>query len=211
MAFGASGRTSRLLKKFVARAIVSMSATATTGLMSNYRRYKRGIRYVFASSSTLQTDSSRRSQNLRDADHIIGGCGEYEEPFHQVAPAMAGLAQAPGGLDPAERLLDPLALDCADPIAGVAGGARIDRRAAVGVVLRDMRRAAAFTAAGDKVGSVIVLVTAHGAAGSGIVLDHVERGGALGRAVGLGQPRIDDEAVAVLHHQVAHVAELGLL
>src|SRR5450631_47396 len=42
-------------------------------------------------------------------------------------------------------------------------------------------------------------------------LDHVERGRALCCAVGLGQPRIDDEAIAVLHHQMPHVAEFGLL
>ena len=60
-----------------------------------------------------------------------------------------------------------------------------DRQAAVGVVLRNMRRAAALTAARDKVGGVIVLVAAHGAAGLGIVLDHLERGGAFRRAVGL--------------------------
>jgi hypothetical protein len=52
--------------------------------------------------------------------------------------------------------------------------ARIDRRAAVGIVLRDVRRAAALTAASNKIGSVIVFVAAHRAAGSGIVLDHVD-------------------------------------
>ena len=33
---------------------------------------------------------------------------------------------------------------------------------------------------------------------------------ALSRAVSLGQSRIDDERVAVLHHQMPHVAEPGL-
>src|SRR6266516_4685933 len=91
----------------------------------------------------------------------------------------------------------------------MAGRAPIDRRAAVGVVLCDMWRAAAFTTTGDEVGRVIILVAAHGAAGLSIVVDHVQRGRALGRAVGLGQPGIDDEPVAVLHHQVPHVSELG--
>jgi hypothetical protein len=79
------------------------------------------------------------------------------------------------------------------------------------VVLRDMRRAAEFATAGDKIGGVKVLVATHGAATSDIVLDHAERGGTLCRAVGLGQSRIDDERVAVLHRQMPHVAELGLL
>src|SRR4029077_12745202 len=125
--------------------------------------------------------------------------------------AMSCLAQAADGLHPAERLFDPFALDRADAIAVMAGGGRIDRRTAVGVVLRDMRGAAAFAAAGDEVSGVVVLVAAHRAAGSGIVLDHVERGRALRRAVGLGQPRIDDEPIAVLCHQMSHMTELGLL
>ena len=123
---------------------------------------------------------------------------------------MAGLAQAADSLDPAERFFDPLALDRADAIAGMPSGAAIDCRAAIGIILRDVRRATAFAAAGDKVGGVIVLVASHRAAGSGVILDHVERRRALGRAVGLGQPRIDDDAVAVLSHQMPHVTELGL-
>ena len=38
-----------------------------------------------------------------------------------------------------------------------------------------------------------------------------ERGRALGGAASLGHQRIDDQTVAVLHQEVAHVAELGLL
>src|SRR5262245_18113240 len=116
---------------------------------------------------------------------------------------MPCLAQPADGLDPAEWFLDPLALDRADAIADMTGRACIDRRAAVGVVLCDMRRAAAFATAGDELSGVIILVAAHRATGLGIVVDHGERGGALGGAVGLGEPRIDDEAVAVLHHQMA--------
>jgi hypothetical protein len=89
---------------------------------------------------------------------------------------MPGLAQTVDSLNPCKGFFDLLALDCADAIAGMAGRARVDRGAAVGIVLRDMRRAAEFTAAGDKVGGVIVLVAAHSAAGFGIVLDRVERG-----------------------------------
>jgi hypothetical protein len=53
------------------------------------------------------------------------------------------------------------------------------RRAAVGVILRDMWRAAAFTTTGDEVGRVIILVATHSAAGLSIVVDHVQRGRAL--------------------------------
>src|SRR6202158_772064 len=188
-----------------------MFAARTSGVMVGDPRCMGGMGCGFASYSTPRTDSSRRGQELRDANEIVGDSGQDEEPFHQATPTMPGLAQTADGLHPPKGFFDPLALDCADAIAGMAGRARVDRGAAVGVVLRDMRRAAAFTAAGDKVGGVIVLVAAHGAAGPGIVLDHVERRRALRCAVGLGQPCIDDEAIAVLHHQMPHVAEFGLL
>src|SRR4029077_4459270 len=118
---------------------------------------------------TLQTDSLCCGQNFRDANEIVGGGCQHKEPLHQVTTAMACLAQAADGLHPAERLFDPFALDRADAIAVMAGGARIDRRTAVGGVLRDMRGAAWFAAAGDEVSGVVVLVAAHRAAGSGIV------------------------------------------
>src|SRR6516162_4242949 len=103
---------------------------------------------VGGSFLALQTDSSRRGQQLWDANEVVGCGGEHEEPLDQAATAMPRLAQAADRLDPPERLLDQLAFDGADPIAGMAGGTRVDRRAAVGVVLRDMRRAAALAATG---------------------------------------------------------------
>jgi hypothetical protein len=156
----------------------------------------------FSSYSTLQRASSCCRQNLRDPDEIVSSSGQYEEPLHQATATMAGLTQTADSLHPPERFFDPLALDGADPIARMTGRARIDCRPAVGIVLRDMRRAAAFTAASNKVRSIIVLVAAHRAARPGIVLDHIERSCALGRAVGLGQARIDDEPIAVLYHQI---------
>ena len=86
----------------------------------------------------------------------------------------------------------------------------INGRTAVGIVLRDMRRAASFPTACNEVGGIIVLVAADCTAWFGIVFNHVECGGTLGRTVGICQPRIDDERVAILHHQMPHIAELGL-
>src|ERR1700692_1364892 len=198
-------------KNWVLRAIFLMFAGRTTGVMGSDRRWMGGDGCGFASYPAPQTDSSRCRQNLWDANEVVGDGSQDEEPFHQAAPTMPGFAQPTDGLHPAKGFFDPLALDCADAIAGMAGRARVDRGAAVGIVLRDMRRAAALATTGDKVGGVIVLVTTHRAAGSGIVLDHGERGGALGGAVGLGQPRLDDEPVAVLRQQMPNVAEFGLL
>ena len=107
-------------------------------------RHGSGIGYGCAPSSTLQTDSVHCSQNFRNADDIVGCRSQNEEPFHQVPPAMSGLAQAADGLDPAERLFDALSFDHADGIAEMAGGAPIDCGATMSaIVLRDMRGAAA--------------------------------------------------------------------
>src|SRR5208282_1357010 len=70
---------------------------------------------------------------------------------------------------------------------------------------------AAPAAPGNELGRVIVLVSADGAARLGIIFNHLKGGGALGGAIGLRQPGVDDQAVAVLGHQMAHMAELGLL
>src|ERR1700720_4647769 len=80
--------------------------------------------------STLQTDSLRCGQNLRDANEIVGGGGKDKKPLDQLPPAMTGLTQTADGLHPAERFLDPLALLHADGIARMAGRARVDRRVA---------------------------------------------------------------------------------
>ena len=115
------------------------------GQMSGDPRRMRGNRYYIASCSALQTDSSRCVQNLRDANEIVGGRRQHEEPFDQVPSAVAGLAQAAHGLHPTEGFFDLLSLDRADAITGMTGGARVDGRAAVLIVLRHMRRAAART------------------------------------------------------------------
>ena len=93
----------------------------------------------------------------------------------------------------------------------MTGGSRIDCRAAPPVVLGHMRHAPLFPATGHEVGGIIVLVGSDGSSPAGIVFDHVESSLTLGRAVGLSQSRIDDQAVVVLHHDVAHMTELGLL
>ena len=56
-------------------------------------RRMRGNRYNIASYAILQADSSRDGQNLWDANQIVGGCRQHEEPFDQRAPAMSGFAQ----------------------------------------------------------------------------------------------------------------------
>src|SRR5258708_5870288 len=107
--------------------------------MGRDSRYMGGMGCGFASYSAPQTDSSRCGEQLGDANEIVSGSSEDEEPFHQAAPTMPGLAETADGLHPAKGFLDPLALDRADPIAGMAGRARADRGAARCDVARAVR------------------------------------------------------------------------
>jgi hypothetical protein len=141
-----------------------------------------GICGDLGSFLVLKADSFRRSQKLRDANEVVRCGGEHEEPLHRAPTAMACLAQAADGLDPAERFFEPLSLDGADAIAGMSGRARIDRRAAVGIVPRDVRGAAAFTTASDKVGGVLPDIIEHERAGL-----IVEPGDVEGLACALGR------------------------
>src|SRR4051812_21352832 len=96
--------------------------------------WKRGNQPYITARSAHQIDSSRCChQQLRDADKIIGGRRQHEEPFDQHPPAVSRFAQAAHSLDPTERLFDLFALDRADAITAMAGGARINRRAAIGI------------------------------------------------------------------------------
>src|SRR6202040_184356 len=200
------GTSNRLLKKLVVRSNFSMFPMAANGEMGGDPRCLFGIRY-----STLQTDSLRCGQNLRDANEIVGGGGKDKKPLDQLPPAMTGLTQTADGLHPAERFLDPLALLHADGIARMARRARIDCRAAVCIVLCHMWHSATFAAPGDEIGGVVILVGADRAAGTGILVDHAEGGGAFGRSIGFSQPGVNNQPIPVFGHQMTHVTELGLL
>src|SRR4030088_3044763 len=89
------------------------------------RRRFGGIFARCGSFPMLQADSSCCSQNFWNANEIVGGRREHEEPFHQSPSAMSGLAQTADRLHPPEWFLDPLSLDRADAIAGMACRARV--------------------------------------------------------------------------------------
>ena len=82
----------------------------------------------FASFLMLQSCSCHCCQNLRDSNEIVGGRSQNEEPLHQTATAVPGLAQATDSLHPAERFFDPFSLDGANAVARMACGAGIDCR-----------------------------------------------------------------------------------
>jgi hypothetical protein len=80
------------------------------------------------------------SQQFRRPHQIVGDRGEGEAPIDLRLAAQFGPAQAGDGLDPAERLLDPLADALALGVARMARGAPVDRRASAAGVAGDVLR-----------------------------------------------------------------------
>ena len=74
----------------------------------------------------LATVGRGLGEQFGQPDQVVGGGGQREHPAHPVEPAMAGLGQPAGGLDPAEPLLDTLAQALAGGVARVPGGAPVD-------------------------------------------------------------------------------------
>src|SRR5260370_25196462 len=149
---GAASFPSRLRKNVIFEPIFLMAGRRQVRMMAAGARRVRAVRPVLLSSSFLQTDSSRRCQKLWDADNVVGGGSENEEPRDEGPPAMTGLAHHADSLHPAEGLLDALAFDHADGIAGMTRGAAIDRRTAGCRGLRGVPPSSSPAAAGDEVG-----------------------------------------------------------
>ena len=125
---------------------------------------------------------------------------------------MAGLSHGAAGLRPSEHLLDPLADFLGEAVAGMACRAPVDGGAPVGVVLGYVRGDLHLAQRRDEGGGVVVLVRAQcNPVASFHAAQHGQRGLAFGGAGGVGEDRIDDEAVAVLHQDMAHVAQLRCL
>src|SRR5258708_39191170 len=104
-------RTSRLRKNVIFEPIFLMAGRRQVRMMAAGARRVRAVRPVLLSSSFLQTDSSRRCQKLWDADNVVGGGSENEEPRDERPPSMTGLAHHADSLHPAQGLLDALAFD----------------------------------------------------------------------------------------------------
>src|SRR5271170_840831 len=103
---------------------------------------------------------------------------------------MPQLAQPGHCLGPAEDLFDALADSLRDCVAGMAGGAAVDRRAPATLVLRQMRGDRLLTQLHDEVGAVVALVGAqrHRPRPAGMRLDQRQRGQPLGMSGGACRP-----------------------
>src|SRR5271167_2532900 len=91
------------------------------------RSTMRGLLY-HPDPSHLSLSRHRRRQ-IADAYEVVGRHREGEDPLHDRPAPMPQLAQQRHRLEPAEDLLDPLALHLTDRVARVARGARIDATA----------------------------------------------------------------------------------
>jgi hypothetical protein len=88
--------------------------------------------------------SGRLACQVPDPHEIVDGGGKGEDPIHPPLAAVPRLAEQPDGLEPAEDLLDELALALAHQVTGVAHGAAVDPtgpvRRVLGHVLRHVER-----------------------------------------------------------------------
>jgi len=142
----------------------------------------------------------------------VGRVGEEAQMVDLGHSADLHLAQQTDRLAPTEGLLDPLADALADRVPRVTGGAAINGRTAVHGVLGDVRRGIAAAQLVDEVGRVVAPIgTDRHAVAPGQADAHVHGGRALPGAAGWGQFVIHDQAVAVLHLNMALVAKLRAL
>ena len=152
------------------------------------------------------TDYGRASHS----GEVVGRHGQGEYCIDPIEAATHHLADSTDGIAPAEALLDALALDLADAIAGVAGGAGVDSAAAGSLdVLCHMRRDVLFAARLHEAVGVVALVGADRDAdlGTAHIAQHQRCGIALGGAVGLRCTSVDHEAMAVVGQNVTQVAQ----
>jgi hypothetical protein len=104
-----------------------------------------------------------RPEEFWEADEVVGGHGEGELPVDLGAATVAGLAQSGHRLGPAECLLNALPNALANRIAGMAGGATVNGRAArVAGVLRQVLANVDPAQLSDEVMGVKAFVAARG-------------------------------------------------
>src|SRR5680860_405844 len=158
--------------------------------------------------------SSRRTQlrlQVLQSHQVGAGAGEGEDRAHLLLSPMPELAQTPGHLHPTEGLFHDLAPPLTHGVALPAGGALVD-----GVVLLLLRHLGGDTKAPgllDDILGVVALVRPYGQPTfAPTAFSGEERKSRIffGRAGGLGEGAVDDEAVPVLHHDMSGVGEPGL-
>src|SRR5258706_7197473 len=160
---------------------------------------------------------SRNLGQVSNADQVVDGGSELEDPTHQPHSAVSGFTQQPHGLQPTEDFFHSFALALTNFITRVASGPLVDRASASLVVLGHMRRYLTGAQICDKVFRVVTLVTGQGDPFLWRPLSqYQQRRFSFRRATGTSQQRIHHQAVAILHQHVALISQfrfaaLGLL
>src|SRR5579862_6157658 len=99
-----------------------------------------------------RSPSSSRAlrHEIAPAHEVVGGGAEAKQPVDQSSATVPQFAKQRDGLQPAEGLLNELALAMTEPIPDVSGRARVDGGATVPeFVLGDMRRDVHLSDGGD--------------------------------------------------------------
>src|SRR5260221_8296271 len=105
---------------------------------------------------------SRNLGQVSNADQVVDGGSELEDPTHQPHSAVSGFTQQPHGLQPTEDFFHSFALTLTNFITRVTSGPLVDRASASLVVLGHMRRHLAGAQICDKVFRVVSFITGQG-------------------------------------------------
>ena len=74
-----------------------------------------------------------------DSDEVVDGGFDLEPGPVSLSADVAKLASSADGFDPPQRFFDPFPYSLRNDVAGMSGGAAIDRGSSVRGVLRDVR------------------------------------------------------------------------
>src|ERR1700684_2625226 len=148
-------------------------------------------------------------RQIAQPHQVVGGQGEGKHPTHSADSAMASLAQAGDGLEPAKDFFHAFALLLADQIARMTGGAVIDD---AGLLARYMGSYQVVAQLLYKLLGIVPFVGAQGnAPPARDLLHHRHRRLRFSAPGGLSYTAVERQAVTVFHQHVSGVTELGLL
>ena len=162
--------------------------------------------------ATRRVHDGTASSSLGRRIRLYAAAASVKAQPTRAVPRNRGLVLAGDRLDPRERLLDPFARTLARQVAWVAHGPAIDPRPSAREVLRDVRRRVQGSQVSDEARRIRGTI---GPDRDPVPSRHVtdQRHGRVtfGAPGRLGQLGANQQAGAVLHQEMPHEAELGLL
>src|SRR5580658_1513101 len=93
---------------------------------------------------------------IPDSDQVVHRDREREHPRDSLMPTMTQLPESADGLQPPEDLFNAFPFLLTEGVAGVVGGAAVNRAAAIRVVLRHVRCHLQLTQLGDEVLRIVM-------------------------------------------------------